>query len=115
MNSPKSFLLQTTSFPLKADVSFTRSCVSLAAKTSSRFSPVILVLSIGCYDGHPFIMDTHPVTLEPGKGNGLLLIGKQNSRELWKSLCVWLWQRLDHGGVKPGTCQSLAVVSPKTR
>lgn len=48
------------------------------------------VLSIGCYDEHPFIMDTHPVTLEPGKGNGLLLIGRQNSRELWKTLCVWL-------------------------
>lgn len=49
------------------------------------------VLSIRCYDGHPFIMDTHPVTLEPGKGNGLLLIGKQNLRELLQSLCVWLW------------------------
>lgn len=38
-----------------------------------------LVLTIGCKDGKPFIIDTHPVTLAPGQGNGVILIGKQNT------------------------------------
>ena len=73
------------------------------------------VVTIGCQHGRPIIIDTHPVTLAPGKGSGLLMIGKQNSPEVWKSLCVWLWQRLNYGGVKPDTSQSRAVVSPKTK
>ena len=73
------------------------------------------VLTIGCRDGRPFIIDTHPVTWAPGKGSGLLMVGKQSSPEVWKCICVWLWQRLKHGGVQSDTSQSLAVVSPKTK
>ena len=73
------------------------------------------VLTIGCRDGRPFIIDTHPVTWAPGKGSGLLMVGKQSSPEVWKGICVWLWQRLKHGGVQSDTSQSLALVSPKTK
>ena len=73
------------------------------------------VFTISCQHGRPFILDTHPVTFAPGKGSGLLMIGKQNSPEVWKCLCVWLWQHLNYGSVKPDTSQSLAVVSPKTK
>ena len=45
------------------------------------------ILTIGGQDSHPFIIDTHK-----GKGNGLLMIGKQNLSQVWKSFCVWLWQ-----------------------
>ena len=74
-----------------------------------------LVLTIGCRDGKPYLIDTHPVTLAPGKGNGLMMIGKKNSSDVWLSLCIWLWNRLHYQGVTPDTCQSLAVVTSKSR
>ncbi|KAK2558902.1 Cyclin-dependent kinase A-2, partial [Acropora cervicornis] len=73
------------------------------------------VLTIGCRDGRPFIIDTHPVTWAPGKRSGLLMVGKQSSPEVWKCICVWLWQRLKHGGMQSHTAQSLAVLSPNTK
>ena len=46
------------------------------------------ILTIGCRNGRPFIIDTHPVTWAPGKGSGLLMVGKQSSPEVWKcSVC----------------------------
>ena len=74
-----------------------------------------LVLTVGCRDGKPYVIDTHPVTLAPGKGEGLLMTGKNNSSDVWLSLCIWLWNRLYHQGVKPDACQSLAVVTSKSR
>ena len=73
-----------------------------------------LVLTFGCRDGKPYLIDTHPVTLVPGKGEGLMLIGKKNSSEVWLSLCIWLWKRLHHQGVKTVTRRSLAVISSKS-
>ena len=70
-----------------------------------------LVLTVGCRDGKPYMIDTHPVTLAPGKGEGLLMTGKNNSSDVWLALCIWLWNRLHHQGVKPDACQSLAVVN----
>ena len=46
-----------------------------------------LVLMVGCRDGKPYMIDTHPVTLAPGKGEGLMMIGKNNCAEVWLSLC----------------------------
>jgi len=66
------------------------------------------VLTIGCLNGKPYLIDTHPVTLRPGSGNSLIIVGKENSSEVWMSLCCWLWKRLYHGDVK-----SLAVVTPR--
>ena len=74
-----------------------------------------LVLTVGCHDGKPYMIDTHPVTLAPGKGEGLIIIGEMNSSDVWLSLCIWLWKRLSHQGVEPDTCQSLAVVTSKPR
>ena len=71
------------------------------------------VLTIGCLDDKPYLIDTHPVTLRPGSGNSLIMVGKENSSEVWMSLCCWLWKRLYHGGVKADTGQSLAVVTPR--
>ena len=53
-----------------------------------------LALTLGCRDGKPYMINTHPVTLAPGKGEGLLMIGKNNSPEVWLSLYIWLWKRL---------------------
>ncbi|KAJ8019088.1 Serine/threonine-protein kinase BCK1/SLK1/SSP31 [Holothuria leucospilota] len=72
-----------------------------------------IVLTIGCHDHLPYIIDTHPVTLAPGNGGGLILIGKDNSPEVWMHLCVWLNQRLNHGGVKADRLQSLAIMTPQ--
>ena len=73
------------------------------------------ILTIGCLNGKPYLIDTHPVTLRPGSGNSLIMVGKENSPEVWMSLCCWLWKRLYHGGVKADTGQSLAVVTPRAR
>lgn len=82
---------------------------------SNRFVAVYtsdpFVLTIGCHNGKPYVIDTHPVTQPLGNGNGLILVGKDNTLEVWVSLCVWIWQRLQHGGVDSKTAQSLAVVS----
>ena len=60
------------------------------------FTCKLLALTLGCHNGKPYMIDTHPVTLAPGKGEGLLMIGKNNSPEVWLSLCIWLWKRLHH-------------------
>ena len=52
------------------------------------------VLAIGCYKGKPFMINTHPVAPPIGNGNGLLLIRKDNTSEVWMSICVSLWQRI---------------------
>ena len=70
-----------------------------------------LVLTIGCHNGKPYVIDTHPIAPPAGNGNGLVLVGNNNTPEVWMSICVWLWQRLHHGGVSPTTAQSLAVVT----
>ena len=46
------------------------------------------VLTIGCNNRKPYVIDTHPVTQLLGNGNGLVLVGKENSPEVWMSLCV---------------------------
>ena len=74
-----------------------------------------LVLTLGCHDGKPYMIDTHPVTLAPGKGKGVVMIGKENTSGVWLSLCIWLWKRLHHHGVKPDKYQSLAVVKSTSK
>lgn len=73
------------------------------------------MLTIGCRGGKPYVIDTHPVTWAPGTGNGLVMIGKDNSSEVWMSLCVWLWRRLKQGSVKPDACQLLAVMTRQSK
>ena len=65
-----------------------------------------LVLTVGCVNRRPFLIDTNPVSLSPGRGNGLILVGEGNSPEVWMSLCTWIWQT---GG------QSLVLLSPETK
>ena len=93
--------------------------VKLCALGKDRFVAVYtsdpFVLTIGCHNRKPYVIDTHPVTQPLGNGNGLVLVGKENSPEVWMSLCVWLWQRLHHSGVDPQTAQSLAVVTLETK
>ena len=48
------------------------------------------VLTIGCLNGKPYLIDTHPVTLRTGSGNSLIMVGKENLLEVWMSLCCWL-------------------------
>ena len=88
----------------------------LVLATSSQCRQVIpFVLTIGCHSGRPYVIDMHPVTQPLGNGNGLILVGKENSPDVWMSLCAWLWQRLHHGGVDPQTAQSSAVVTLETK
>ena len=70
-----------------------------------------LVLTIGCHNGKPYVIDTHPVAPPAGNGNGIVLVGNKNTPEVWMSICLWLWQRLHHGRVSPTAAQSLAVVT----
>ena len=79
------------------------------------FTSEPFVLTIGCRGSKPYVIDTHPVTWAPGTDNGLVMIGKDNSSEVWMSLCVWLWRRLKHGSVKPDACQSLAVMTRQSK
>jgi len=69
------------------------------------------VLTIGCHNGKPFVIDRHPVAPPFGNGNGLVLRENENTPEVCMSVCMWLWQRLYHGGVNTTTAQSLAVVT----
>ena len=79
------------------------------------FTSEPFVLTTGCLNGKPYLIDTHLVTLRPASGNSLIMVGKENSSEVWMSLCCWLWKRLYHGDVKADTGQSLAVVTPRLR
>jgi len=90
---------------------FTKLCALGAKRFAAIYTSDPFVLTIGCYKGKPFLIDTHPVAPPIGNGNGLLLIGNDNTPEVWMSICVSLWQRLHHGGVDPTTAQSLAVVT----
>lgn len=74
-----------------------------------------LVLAVGCVNRRPFLIDTHSVSLSPGRGNGVILVGEGNFPEVWISLCTWLWERLRHCGVKQTGGQSLVVLSPGTK
>ena len=74
-----------------------------------------LVLTVGCVNRRSFLIDTHPVSLSPGRGTGLILVGKGNSPEVWMSLCTWIWQRLRHCGVKQTRGQSLVLLAPETK
>ena len=90
---------------------FTKLCALGAERFVAIYTSDPFVLTIGCYKGKPFMIDTHPVAPPIGTGNGLLLIGNDNTPKVWMSICVSLWQRLHHGGVDPTTAQSLAVVT----
>lgn len=79
------------------------------------FTSEPLVLTIGCLGGKPYIIDTHPATWASGNGNGLIMLGKDNSSRVWMSLCVWLWRRLNHGSVKPDAYQSLTVMTRQSK
>ena len=93
---------------------FTKLCALGAERFVAIYTSDPFVLTIGCYKGKPFMIDTHPVAPPIGDGNGLLLIGNDNTPEVWMSICVSLWQRLHHGGVDPTTAQSLSVVQDWT-
>ena len=67
------------------------------------FSSEPYILVIGCARGKPFVIDTHTASL---------MVGRDNGRSTWRSLCVWLWDRLLSAGVKEGTGQSLSVMKP---
>ena len=92
---------------------FTKLCALGAEHFVEIYTSDPFVLTIGCHKGKPFSCK-HPVAppVAPpiGNGNGLVLIGNDNTPEVWMSICVSLWQRLHHGGVNPTTAQSLAVV-----
>lgn len=70
------------------------------------FSSNPYIIVIGCTGGRPFLIDTH---------TGSLIVGKTNAQLTWRSLCVWLWERLLSVGVKEGTGQSLSVMKPTVR
>ena len=93
---------------------FTKLCALGAERFVAIYTSDPFVLTIGCYKGKPFMIDTHPLAPPIGDGNGLLLIGNDNTPEVWMSICVSLWQRLHHGGVDPTTAQSLSVVQDWT-
>ena len=93
---------------------FTKLCALGAERFVAIYTSDPFVLTIGCYKGKPFMIDTHPVAPPIGDGNGLLLIGNDNTPEVWMSICMSLWQRLHHGGVDPTTAQSLSVVQDWT-
>ena len=57
----------------------------LVLATSSQCKQVIpFVLTIGCHDGRPYVIDMQPL----GNGSGLVLVGKENSPDVWMSLCA---------------------------
>ena len=93
---------------------FTKLCALGAERFVAIYTSDPFVLTIGCYKGKPFMIDTHPLAPPIGDGNGLLLIGNDNTPEVWMSICVSLWQRLHHGGVDPTKAQSLSVVQDWT-
>ena len=85
-------------------------CLSMSALVTS-----VTGFVHGCRDGKSYMIDTHPVTLAPGKGKGVVMIGKENTSGVWLSLCIRLWKRLHHHGVKPDKYQSLAVVKSTSK
>ena len=73
-------------------------------------SPYIFI--IGCLGGHPFLLDTHPISEDlGGNGNGLLKVYENSSEATCESLCHWVLGRLV-GKVDHKEMQSLAVLRP---
>ena len=64
--------------------------LKLCALGTDRFVTVYtsdpFVLTIGCHNQKPYDIDTHPVTQPLGNG----IVGKENSPEVWMSVCVAL-------------------------
>ena len=74
-------------------------------------SPYIFI--IGHLGGHPFLLDTHPISGDlGGNGNGLLKVYGDSSEATCKSLCQWILNRLV-GTVACVEKQSLAVPCPR--
>ena len=70
------------------------------------FSSEPYVVVIGCAGSRAFLVDTH---------TGSLLVGRNNANNTWKSLCLWLWDRIVTAGVKEGSGQSLSTLTPRKR
>ena len=85
-----------------------RLCILGQADFTAIFSsvPYILVIVIGCTGGRAFIIDTH---------TGSLIVGRDKAHSTWKSLCLWLWERLQCAGAQQGTDQSLSRLTPRKR
>ena len=98
--------MQTEYLRMKEEKNSSRNCALGAERFVAVYTSDPFVLTIGCHKGKPFIIDTHPVAPPIGNGNGLVLIGNDNTPEVWMSICVSLWQRLHHGGVNPTIAQS---------
>ena len=94
---------------------FTKLCALGAEHFVAIYTSDPFVLTIGCHKGKPFIIDICPVTPPIGNGNNFVLIGNDNTPEVWMSICVSLWKRLHHGGVNPTTAQSIAVVTQDSK
>ncbi|KAJ7382391.1 hypothetical protein OS493_035232 [Desmophyllum pertusum] len=82
-----------------------RLCVLGKNDFAAIFSSEPYILTIGCTGERAFLIDTH---------TGSLLVEKDNAHSMRKSLCIWLWERLQSAGVKQGTGQSLSL-DTKTR
>ena len=73
-------------------------------------SPYIFI--IGCLGGHPFLLDTHPISEDCGaNGNGLLKVYGNSSEATCKCLCHWVLGRLV-GKVDHEEMQTLAILRP---
>ena len=71
------------------------------------------ILLVGCLEGKPYVLDTHPISSElGGRGNGVIRVYADNSDDSWMSVCVWIWAKLANGGVKLTAGQSLTVMTP---
>ncbi|XP_044174668.1 uncharacterized protein LOC114958392 isoform X2 [Acropora millepora] len=83
-----------------------RLCILGQADFTAIFSSVPYILVIACIGGRALIIDTH---------TGSLIVGRDKSHSTWKSLCLWLWKRLQCAGVQQGTGQSLSRLTPRKR
>ena len=83
-----------------------RLCILGQADFTAIFSSVPYILVIACIGGRALIIDTH---------TGSLVVGRDKSHSTWKSLCLWLWKRLQCAGVQQGTGQSLSRLTPRKR
>ena len=81
-------------------------CVLGERDFAAIFSSDPYIILIGCAGGRPFIIDTH---------TGSLIVGRISDQVTWRSLCIWLWDRLLSVDVKEGTGQSLSVMKPTVR
>ena len=115
-NSRKNCPLETEYLRTKGrEKLFLKLCAVGTGHFVAEYTSDPFVFTIGCHNGKPYVIDTHPVTQPLGNGSGLVLVKKENSPDVWMSLCAWLWQRLHHSGVDPQTAQSSAVVTLETK